>query len=137
MKRIGSVIAGTLVVVALLGLATLSLGYGLRSLNAYCSDSGGATDSSVRHIAAPLGAIPLAASVAIEDDDDEWWSDFLCDIRVTDLALAIIAFLLAAIGVWQGLQLRRAASAARDAALAAKDSAAAVRALVERTNRRE
>ena len=135
MKRLRSMVATVLIVAGLLGLAAVSLGYGLRSLNTYCSDAGGATDSSVRHIAAPLHSLPFAAPLAVDDDDDTWWGDFLCDIRITDVALLILAFFLVAMGLWQGVQLRRAASAARDAALAAKDSAAVTRELVERMNR--
>ncbi len=132
MKRLRSMAAMTLIVAGLLGLAAVSLGHGLRSLNAYCSDSG-ATDSNVRHIAAPLHALPFA----VDDDDDAWWGDFLCDIRVTDVALVILALFLVAMGLWQGVQLRRAVTAARDAALAAKDSATVTRELVERMNRRD
>jgi hypothetical protein len=141
MKRLRSMVAMTFIVAGLLGLAVASLGHGLRSLNAYCSDSGATDDSTVRHIAAPLYALafaaPFAAPFAVGDDDEEWWGDFLCDIRVTDVALVILAFFLVAMGLWQGIQLRRAVSATRDAALAAKDSAAATRELVERMNRRE
>lgn len=132
MKKPLSLLVSLIAVVALLGLATVALGYSMRSLNAYCSDTGSATESSVRHISASLHPLALPA----DDADDEWWGDFLCDIRVTDVALVILAFLLAAGGLWQGIQLRRAVTAARDAAVAAKESAAATRELIERIDRR-
>lgn len=97
------------------------------ALAGYCSDYGGSDDGA----ATMRAAAPVHAIAFVQDSDSgDWIDDFVCDIRVTDVVLALAAFFLVAIGAWQATQLSRAVAAASEAARAARSSAEAAQALL-------
>jgi hypothetical protein len=117
---------------ALFAAAVIAAWLAVSALAGYCSDYG-ATDSSYSRRASytPHAASPVRnPSYASNLDSDDWLDDFVCDVRATDVVLALAAFFLVLIGAWQGIQLNRAIVAASEAARAARQSAEASRALL-------
>jgi hypothetical protein len=48
------------------------------------------------------------------DEASEFWSIFGRRLKITDSLLALFTFFLVAIGIWQGIQLKRTVDAVRD-----------------------
>jgi hypothetical protein len=129
-------IKAVLTVLVALAVAVLISGGIFLFLNNKCSDLGidlqktkevravgGQTESDRAANSIPNSLIPpdIFRSIKQSIHSDEalkaqerrdWGNSFLCDVKATDVAIALFTFFLVVVGTWQGVQLKRTVDAA-------------------------